>query len=326
MHGVQTYTPTVDGYIRIQGNTYGAAMCFLYGSNTTTVSLLKSMAENKEDTIADCIDRTESLLMPQMRYATRYDDVCIGVNHRGYNEAPENTIPAYLESLKHGFRYVECDVKLTSDGKFVLLHDATINRTARNSDGTSISSTVNIVDITYEQALTYDFGIYKGVKYAGTKIPLLSEFLWFCRVVGIHPYLELKFAHTVADTQAVVDMVRDYGMRGKVTYLSTASGVLSTVHSYDPDARLGLITEAVTQSHVDSIIALKGDSNYVFITADRCDSTTVNLCKQGGVPLEVWKVTANKATILSTDPYVTGFSHDYLHAGKIMYEDIMGEE
>lgn len=325
MHGVQTYTPTVDGYIRIQGNTYGAAMCFLR-DNTTTVSLLKSLAENKEDTIADCIERTEALLMPQMRYATRYDDVCIGVNHRGYNTAPENTIPAYVESYRHGFRYVECDVKLTSDGEFVLLHDATINRTARNADGTAISETTNITDITYEQALEFDFGIYKSSEYAGTKIPLLSEFLLFCRKVGLHPYLELKFAYTEATTKAVVDMVRAHGMSGKVTYISASGSFLRAINAYEPNARLGIVTELPTSETVNLAIELKNDSNFVFIDADRATDEAVNICKQNNIPMEVWIVTANKNTILSTNPYITGFTHDYLHAGKVIYEDTMGEE
>lgn len=85
------------------------------------------------------------------------------VNHRGYNTiAPENTLPAYKLSRKMGFECVETDVAFTSDGVAVLLHDGTINRTARNADGTSISSSIDIGSITYDQALDYDFGIWKS--------------------------------------------------------------------------------------------------------------------------------------------------------------------
>ena len=97
------------------------------------------------------------------------------VNHRGYGDAPENTLPAFIMSCKKGFEYVECDVALTSDGIPVLLHDDTINRTARNADGSQLSEDVNIKDITYAQAVSYDYGLWKSTEYAGTQIPTFAE-------------------------------------------------------------------------------------------------------------------------------------------------------
>ena len=61
-----------------------------------------------------------------------YDKIMRSINHRGYNKiAPENTIPAYALSKENGYKYVETDVRFTSDGIPVLLHDVSINRTAR---------------------------------------------------------------------------------------------------------------------------------------------------------------------------------------------------
>ena len=65
------------------------------------------------------------------------------INHRGYMiDSPENTLPAFRLSKKFGFNIVETDLRLTSDGVPVLLHDATINRTARLDNGSTISGTV----------------------------------------------------------------------------------------------------------------------------------------------------------------------------------------
>lgn len=325
MYSRYTYEVTVDGYMRIMGNSYGDGIFAFYAtSNVDEVQIPRQQL--KKEIIETSVSKSVKKALPLMRYSTRYDEVCLGINHRGYNTAPENTIPAYAESLKHGFRYVECDIRLTSDGKFILLHDATINRTGRNADGTAISGTINIIDITYDQALAYDFGAYKSSEYAGIKMPLFSEFLSFCRKAGLHPYLELKFAYNEQDTKKVVDMVRDYGMRGKVTYVSATHAFLRTVNAYDPEARIGIITEAPTVESLELAIELKNDKNCVVIHADRDTDEAVNLCRQYGVPMEIWKVTANKATILATNPYITGFSHDYLHAGEVMYEDAMGKD
>lgn len=44
--------------------------------------------------------------------------------------APENTLPAFAEAARRGYRAVECDVALTRDGVPVLLHDRSLKRTA----------------------------------------------------------------------------------------------------------------------------------------------------------------------------------------------------
>jgi hypothetical protein len=91
---------------------------------------------------------------------------------------PENTLEGLLSCIKtNGIRVHEIDLAYTSDNIPVLLHDTTINRTARNADGTTIGSTINIADITYAQALQYDFGVYLGEQYAGIKIPKLEDVL-----------------------------------------------------------------------------------------------------------------------------------------------------
>ena len=54
------------------------------------------------------------------------------IAHRGYTEtAPENTIPAFVAAAEKGYSTVECDIEWTKDGVPVILHDGTINTTAR---------------------------------------------------------------------------------------------------------------------------------------------------------------------------------------------------
>jgi glycerophosphoryl diester phosphodiesterase len=50
--------------------------------------------------------------------------------HRGASgERPEHTLGAYRLALEQGADYVEPDLRLTSDGVFIALHDGTLNRT-----------------------------------------------------------------------------------------------------------------------------------------------------------------------------------------------------
>lgn len=240
------------------------------------------------------------------------------VNHRGLEQvAPENTLIAYQYSKMAGFDCVETDVRFTADGVPVLLHDDTINRTARNADGTTLTEDLAIADITYEEALTYDFGIWKNERFAGQKIPTFEQFIRACRNLGLHPYIELKVG-TEEQIKALNTIVIRNGMQGKVTWISYNIGFLEYIHAVDENARLGVITSTMvfSEAYISRILALKG-SNEVFVDADNANvitSARVEGLITLGLPLELY--TGTIANIVNADPYVTGFTLGAFNAGK----------
>lgn len=247
--------------------------------------------------------------------AQNFDINVKGVNHRGYNSvAPENTIPAYKLSKQNGFFYVETDISFTSDGVPVLLHDATIDRT---SNGTG-----NIGSLTYADVRQYDFGSWKSSTYAGTKIPSFEEFLNLCKNIVLHPYIELKNngSYTQAQIESLVDMVKSYGMLGKVTWISFSATYLGYVKAYDTLDRLGyLSSSAISSSMITTCENLKTDDNEVFldIKYTSVNSEGVELAKSAEIPLEIWTVDAASG-ITGMNKYVSGVTSDSLIAGQIL--------
>ena len=265
---------------------------------------------------------------------TTIQDICVkpfevlSINHRGYNTiAPENTLPAYKLSKKNGFDFVEADVRFTSDGVPVLLHDPSINRTARNADGSTISSTINIADITYATALTYDFGIWKGSEYAGTKIPTLTEFLGLCRALSLYPYLDLYDVSTSSKAQTVCDAVVACGMEKNISFISSVYDGLYQISNIFPTARYGLVSwetdPAAGMNPAAYIDTLKSNGvSDIFVDADATVINTalyVEMCKTKGAALEVYSINTNSG-ILALDNFVSGVTSDSLIASKVLYD------
>lgn len=234
----------------------------------------------------------------------QYDCIVKNINHRGYtgDGATENSLQAYRDSKTHGFYYVETDVRHTSDGVAILQHNDYVSY---NGTSTAVSS------LTYEQMLTVN-----------ADLATFEEFIALCRNLGLHPYIELK-AGTQAQIIALVDIVKNYGMSGKVTWFDGNATLSKYVHAYDPYARIGVeaIGGTVTSTTIANANDVKGDYNEVFIDAyiNNVTSSIVSMCKNAGFPLEVWTFVSNTSEIINADPYISGWTTNSLMAGQVLY-------
>lgn len=94
----------------------------------------------------------------------------IAVGHRGTRRfAPENTLAAQDVAIEMGARVIEMDVRMTKDGEFVIMHDATVDRT---TDGHGLVSRMTLAEI---KAL--DAGSKFSPAFAGERVPTLREAL-----------------------------------------------------------------------------------------------------------------------------------------------------
>ena len=235
------------------------------------------------------------------------------IAHRGYSiEAPENTIPAYVLSHKKGFKYAECDVRVTKDGVPVLLHDETIDRTSNGSG--------KVAEMTYAELLQYDFGSWKSAKYAGTKIPTFEEFIRCCKALGLHPYIEIENHASMTDKHIAncVYIVKKYGMLDNVTWKSFGASKLYVIRDTVPNARLAWLGYTTNVSVYED---LKREGNDVFLDLDSNSITEADIQKaiDNDIPVELWDVNS-KEKILAMSPYISGVTSDFLIASDVLRE------
>lgn len=66
------------------------------------------------------------------------EDVGLLIAHRGASTlAPENSIPAFQLAGEYGYWGAECDVSVTKDGIWVLMHDTSVDRTTNGRGAVS---------------------------------------------------------------------------------------------------------------------------------------------------------------------------------------------
>jgi glycerophosphoryl diester phosphodiesterase len=107
------------------------------------------------------------------------------VAHRGAGKlAPENTLSAFRLGALHGYRFFECDAKLSSDGVLFLMHDATLERT---TNGHGIGG-----ELTMGQIAELDAGSWHSRAYAGEALPTLEALARWCLANHLHLNVEIK--------------------------------------------------------------------------------------------------------------------------------------
>jgi glycerophosphoryl diester phosphodiesterase len=168
------------------------------------------------------------------------------IGHRGASGyAPEHTFPAYDLALRMGAEYIEQDLQLTNDGVLVVLHDETLDRTAR---GPEENCTGSVIDKTLEQIKTCEAGSwfneenpeYAREEYVGLEIPTLEDV--FQRYgSGVNYYIETKNPDEAPGMEEELLRLMDrYRLTGpaaerrQVLIQSFSPDSLQKIHTLDP--------------------------------------------------------------------------------------------
>ena len=130
------------------------------------------------------------------------------VAHRGAGLlAPENTLAAMRVGAAHGYRMFEFDVKLSADGKPILLHDATLDRT---TNGRGFAGALTLAEITQ-----LDAGSWHGPAWAGEPVPTFANVAAWLRANGLMANVEIKpVPGREAETGAAVAIAAAHAWRG----------------------------------------------------------------------------------------------------------------
>jgi glycerophosphoryl diester phosphodiesterase len=161
------------------------------------------------------------------------------IAHRGASGyAPENTLAAFERALQLGAGFIETDVHLTRDARFVAIHDSTLERT---TNGTGA-----VHDFTLAQLRELDAGKWFDREFMDEKIPTLEEVLAFSRKNDVVFYLEIKYDAAWGMHHALVAALQNAQSAARTVVISFDPRTLLAVRKLDPSLMLGLLVEENT--------------------------------------------------------------------------------
>lgn len=155
--------------------------------------------------------------------------------HRGARRvAPENTLPAFERALAMGVAGLEFDVHLTRDGRLVVIHDFTVDKTT-NGHGV-------VAAMTAAEVRRLDAGSHFDPAFAGVPVPFLDEVL---DLVGDRCRLNIEiksmdpYANDASATVAAV--IRDRKLYDQVLVSSFNPVTLIKLRYLDSKIALGML-------------------------------------------------------------------------------------
>lgn len=289
---------------------------------------------------------TQTVVLPKDH--TRDDNVMRGIAHQGYHVTERaNSLAAFRAAAKEGWRYVETDTYMTSDGKFIVSHDPYLP-----TDWTNGTTTTTQGSYKYEDHTLADILAFHGPN--NEKTDTLEEFCKTCKECGLHPYIELKQAKMYQNNTIdagnstyenkpyaykILMIANLNGLRGNATFISSTPYTLRLMAQYDQTYRYGIVyfddiafTDEKWMDVYNKINEFWQDSKaknaYQFIDVNisklKAATNIDNICENLiglNCGLEVWTA-KTEADLEGLHHYVTGVTSDNIHAGEILAKKI----
>jgi len=204
------------------------------------------------------------------------------IGHRGIaGLAPENSIPAFELSGKLGYWGSECDARTTSDGRWIIMHDASVNRMT-NGRG-------KVENISFGKLEKLRIISGANIKqYKDLKVPTLKDYLKCCKKWGLVPIIEMKPANNEKYYSKFISEVNLYNRSDKVIVISLSSTSLNKLRHLDSNLNLGFICSNINKENID-FVKMLGNA-FLDCSNKQMDKASIELCHKSNIKVGVWMV------------------------------------
>ena len=204
------------------------------------------------------------------------------VAHRGLSGIErENTCSAFVAAGNRSYYGIETDVRVTADGKFILLHD---NDTARLAGDYVIPEQSTLQTLQSIQLLDMD-----GKRgRVDLRIPELVDYLRICKRYNKVCVLEFKGYFSVENMEKVVALIKEEYTLDMMTFISFSMENLVNLRQVCPESVCQFLTGQYTDELVETLKEKKMDLDIWSGALD--EEAKVKKCLDAGIEVNVWTV------------------------------------
>ncbi len=224
------------------------------------------------------------------------------IAHRGASgNAPENTLAAFRKAIALGASFIETDLQLSRDARFVAIHDATVNRTT-NGQGA-------VHDMTLADLRKLDAGSWFGSEFSGERIPTLEEILEFSKKNDVVFYLEIKPGGSWGGEHAMISSLRESGEIPRTVVISFDPSIVLSLRKIEPTLMTGLLYDGQIENPLDKAVAI--GARQLVVRGDLVTPALISEAKKKDLQVVCWTVNHPAHMRLLAAAGVDGIMSDY---------------
>ena len=224
------------------------------------------------------------------------------IAHRGASgHAPENTLAAFKRAVALGATFIETDLQLSRDARFVAIHDDKVNRTT-NGHG-------KVQELSLAELRRLDAGSWFGSEFTGERIPTLEEILEFSKKHDVVFYLELKPGGSWGGEPALISALRDSGQIARTVVISFDARILESLRKIEPTVMTGLLFNGQIERPLDK--AMDVGARQLAVRADLLTPALLADARKRDLQVVCWTVNHPAHMRLLIEAGVDGIMSDY---------------
>jgi len=222
------------------------------------------------------------------------------IGHRGSSAvAPENTIAAFRRALRDGADGFEFDVRLSRDGVPMVIHDATLERTAQISGRVSDFTSAKLKQTDVGSWFNHQFPNLARQEYAKQTVPELEQVFELAVGAGAFLYLEMESDKNQVEAlaAAVVALLQKFSFGDRVIVESFNLSALKAIKSLNANIRTAALFEPRLERPISLLRKMKTVELALGVRADEialhhslAGRRVIHKAAQSGLPVVVWTV------------------------------------
>jgi glycerophosphoryl diester phosphodiesterase len=224
------------------------------------------------------------------------------IGHRGASgHAPENTLAAFKKAVALGAAFIETDLQLSRDARFVAIHDDTVDRTT-NGQGKAHDQTLAALR-------RLDAGSWFGSEYVGERIPTLEEILEFSKKHDVVFYLELKPSGSWGGEHALIGALRDSGEVARVVVISFDPAILGSLRKIEPTLMTGVLYDGQLADPLQAAVDV--GARQIVVRGDLVTPAMIEQARHKDLQVVCWTVNHPAHIRMLLTAGVDGIMSDY---------------